>query len=151
MSGIRPGARTPKDAAPPPGPILRPPHVPLLARALGGYRSSDPYWSQVDTVEAFAPGLYLVVDAHGRIVWLGMAAGEQGVTGRIRKHLLEPWKLAHFHRVWVASAYDQISRPALEAAEGWAADALDLRTRMPYRTWPPSTDWLSLIGRQSVA
>ncbi|MFF8401732.1 hypothetical protein ACF06P_08875 [Streptomyces sp. NPDC015684] len=151
MSGILPGARTPQVAAPSPGPVLRPPHVPFLARALGGYSSSRPYWSQVDAVEAFSPGLYLVVDVQGRIVWLGMAAGDLGVTGRIRKHLVEPWKRAVFDRVWVAPAYDQISRLALEAAEGWAADALALRTRMPHRTWPPSTNWLSLVGRQRVA
>lgn len=146
-----PGARATQPAAPPPGPVLRPPYVPLLARALGGYSSSVPYWSLVDTVEAFSPGLYLVVDVQGRIVWLGMAAGDQGVTGRIRKHLDEPWKRAVFHRVWVAPAYDQISRPALEAAEGWAADALDLRSRMTHRIWPPSTNWGSLVGRQPVA
>ncbi|MEU6603507.1 hypothetical protein ABZ922_00205 [Streptomyces shenzhenensis] len=150
MSGILPETRTPQDAVPSPGPVLLPPHVPLLARALGGYSSSDPYWSQVDTVEAFSPGLYLVVDAKGRIVWLGMAGGDQGVTGRIRTHLVEPWKRAVFHRVWVAPAYDQISRSALEAAEGWAADALDLRSRMPHRTWPPSANWCALVGRQQV-
>lgn len=150
MSGPLPGARLAQDAAPPPGPVLRPVHVQLLARALAGYSSSAPYWSLVDTVEAFCPGLYLVADAHGRIVWLGMAAGDQGVLGRIRKHLGEPWKRAVFHRVWIASAYDQISRPALEAAEGWAADALDLRARMPHRTWPSSTHWQLLVGRQPV-
>lgn len=151
MSGILPGTRTPQDTASSPGPVLLPPHIPLLTRALGGYSSSTPYWSHVDTVEAYSPGLYLVVDARGRIVWLGMAAGSRGVTGRIRTHLAEPWKRAVFHRVWVAPAYDQISRPALEAAEGWAADALALRSRMPHRTWPPSTNWLPLVSRRQVA
>jgi len=146
-----PEARTPWDAAPLPGPVLRPQHVPLLARALGRYSSSEPYWSPIDAVETFSPGLYLVVDVQGRIVWLGMAAGDQGVTGRVRKHLTEPWKRSVFHRVWVAPAYDQISRPTLKAAEGWAADALALRSRMPHRDWPPSTNWLSLVGRQDVS
>ncbi|WP_280686342.1 hypothetical protein [Kitasatospora sp. MAA19] len=117
---------------------------------MGSYSSCDPYWSLVDTAEAFAPGLYLVVDAEGRIVWLGMAAGDQGVTGRINSHLAEPWKRAVFHRVWAAPAHDHISRPALEAAEGWAADALDLRTRMPHRTWPPSAAWPTLIGQHAA-
>ncbi|MGW8487430.1 hypothetical protein [Streptomyces sp. NPDC055886] len=148
MSAILPGTRASCPSAPPPGPFLLPAHVPLLARALGGLSSSAPYWSRVDSVEAFSPGIYLVVDAQGRIVWLGMGAGDRGVTGRIKKHLEEPWKMATFHRVWVAPAYDQISRAALKAAEGWAADALDLRTRMPFRTWPPSSNWRSLVGGQ---
>ncbi|MFE5894798.1 hypothetical protein ACFQ6E_38505 [Streptomyces sp. NPDC056462] len=80
-----------------------------------------------------------------------MAAGDQGVTGRIRKHLVEPWMSAVFHRVRVALAYEQTSPAALEAAEGRAADALAPRTRMPHHTLPPSTNWLSLVGRQRVA
>ncbi|WP_157852538.1 hypothetical protein [Kitasatospora sp. NRRL B-11411] len=101
----------------------------------------------MDTVEAFSPGLYLVVDARGRIVWLGSAAGRQGVTGRVRTHLIESWKREVFDRVWVAPAYDHITRAALESAEGWAADALNLRAQMPHRTWPPSTNWSSLIAQ----
>ncbi|MGH3323109.1 MAG: hypothetical protein ACRDOV_01585 [Streptomyces sp.] len=56
----------------------------------GGYTSSDPYWSQVDTVEAFSPGLYLVVDNQGRIVRLGRPAGDHGGAGRIRTHQPSP-------------------------------------------------------------
>ncbi|MYX12439.1 hypothetical protein GTY67_03205 [Streptomyces sp. SID8374] len=150
-SFLVPGARPAQGDAPPPGPLLRPVHIPLLARALGGYSSGELYWSLVDTVDAISPGVYLVTDPQGRIVWLGKAAGGRGVAGRIRKHLAESWKRAVFHRVWVAPACDQISRSALEAAEGWAADALAMRTRMPHRAWPLSTNWLSLIGLQSVA
>ncbi|MFF3089722.1 hypothetical protein ACFVRB_32475 [Streptomyces nojiriensis] len=142
MSGVIPGQRE----APKPGPLLQRAHVHLLVRALGSYSSGSPYWSRVNAVEAWSPGLYLVVDSSGRIVWLGMAAGDQGVTGRIKTHLSEPWKRATFDRVWIAAAHDGISRRALEAAEGWAADALDLRAQMPDRTWPPSTDWHALIA-----
>ncbi|MFE6174732.1 hypothetical protein [Streptomyces sp. NPDC056464] len=50
-----------------------------------------------------------------------------------------------------AAGIPQIDPAALEAAEGWAADALAPRTRMPHHTLPPSTNWLSLVGRQRVA
>ncbi|EGE39499.1 hypothetical protein GTY83_00410 [Streptomyces sp. SID4928] len=149
MNASLPGLRTPEDALPPPGPLLQRVHIPLLARALGNYRVADPVWSRVDTVRAFFPGLYLVVDAQGRIVWLGMAAGFLGVTGRIMQHRTEPWKRRVFDRVFVAEAREEITRPALEAAEGWAADALNLRTWMPYRTWPASTNWGALVSSRS--
>ncbi|MCI3246451.1 MULTISPECIES: hypothetical protein [Streptomyces] len=149
MSASLPGPRTPEDAPPLPGPVLQRVHIPLLARALGSYSAADPVWFRVDTVRAFFPGLYLVVDAQGRIVWLGMAAGFLGVTGRIVQHRTEPWKRRVFDRVFVAEAREEITRPALEAAEGWAADALNLRTWMPYRTWPASTNWGALVSSRS--
>jgi hypothetical protein len=89
----------------------------------------------------------LVTDERGRIVWLGMAAGELGVAGRIRMHLRERWKQIAFDRVWIAPAEDRITRKALEAAEGWAADAIDLRTRMPGHRWPSAAAWPELIGQ----
>ena len=151
MSGIVPSARAPYADVSVPGPVLQRHHVPLLTHALGCYSSGEPFWSRVDSVQAYSPGLYLALDAKHRILWLGKASGAQGVTGRIRKHLTEPWKREAFHWIWVAPAYDQIPDPALKAAEGWAAEALDLRTKMPHRTWPSSAGWLPLVSRQRVA
>lgn len=105
-----------------------------------------PSGSGVGTVRAFFPGLYLVVDAQGRIIWLGMAVGFLGVTGRINQHRSEPWKRRVFDRVVVAKAREEITRPALKAAEGRAAEALNLRTWMPYRTWPASTNWGAFVS-----
>ncbi|MET9403341.1 hypothetical protein [Kitasatospora sp. NPDC002965] len=132
------------------GPLLQRVHVPMLARALGGFSVGTPFWSRADRVTAFFPGLYLVTDVRGRIVWLGKAAGALGVTGRIAQHRTEPWKRQVFDRVFVAEADDRITGPALEAAEGWAADALNLRSRMPHRTWPPSGAWPALVGGHTV-
>ncbi|TKA04906.1 hypothetical protein [Actinacidiphila oryziradicis] len=120
-----------------PGPLIRRSHIPLMRKALGHLaRPEEPLWFRIDAVDVTSPGLYLVVDAAGRIVWMGMAAGDEGIAGRITMHLREEWKRTTFDRVWTFPAWDSVSRQELAAAESWAADALDLRSQMPDRTWP---------------
>lgn len=92
-------------------------------------------------------GLYLVVDAGGRLRWLGKAHRDGGVGARLRAHLAHPERARVFAAVFVVEA-DPFSPPkAIEAAEGRAADVIGLRGRMGPRTWPVVTEaqWLALV------
>lgn len=92
-------------------------------------------------------GLYLVVDADGRLRWLGKAHRDDGVGARLRDHFRHPERARVFAGVFVVEA-DPFSPPkAIKAAEGWAADLIGLRGRMGPRTWPVVTEaeWLALV------
>lgn len=93
-------------------------------------------------------GLYLVVDADGRLRWLGKAHRDGGVGARLRDHLRHPERARVYAAVFVVEA-DPFSPPkAIEAAEGRAADVIGLRGRMGPRTWPVATQaqWLALVA-----
>jgi hypothetical protein len=92
-------------------------------------------------------GLYLVVDADGRLRWLGKAHRDGGVGARLRDHFRHPERSRVYAGVFVVEA-DPFSPPeAINAAEGWAADLIGLRGRMGPRTWPVVTQaqWLALV------
>lgn len=92
-------------------------------------------------------GLYLVVDADGRLRWLGKAHRDGGVSARLRDHFRHPERSRVYAGVFVAEA-DPFSAPqAIKAAEGWATDLIGLRGRMGPRTWPVVTQeqWLALV------
>ncbi|MEU9961252.1 hypothetical protein [Streptomyces sp. NPDC050982] len=92
-------------------------------------------------------GLYLAVDADGRLRWLGKAHRDGGVGARLRDHLRHPERERVYAGVFVAAA-DPFSPPlAIKAAEGRAADLIGLRGRMGPRTWPVFTpaQWLALV------
>lgn len=92
-------------------------------------------------------GLYLAVDAEGRLRWLGKAHRNGGVGARLRDHFRHPERERVYAGVFVVEA-DPFSPPlAIEAAEGRAADLIGLRGRMGPRTWPvvAQTQWLSLV------
>ncbi|MGY5074256.1 hypothetical protein [Streptomyces griseus] len=92
-------------------------------------------------------GLYLAVDADGRLRWLGKAHRGSGVSTRLRDHLRHPERARVFTAVYVIEADPFSPRRAIEAAEGRAADAIGLRGRMGPRTWPvvTQTQWLALV------
>ncbi|WP_406350888.1 hypothetical protein OHB56_40885 [Streptomyces sp. NBC_01635] len=97
-------------------------------------------------------GLYLVVDADGRLRWLGKAHRDGGVGARLRNHLGHQERARIFARVFVMAA-DPFSPPrAIEAAEGRAADLLGLRGRMGTRRWPTVTEaqWLALVTSRAA-
>ncbi|MGW0669913.1 hypothetical protein [Streptomyces sp. NPDC002746] len=92
-------------------------------------------------------GLYLAVDADGRLRWLGKAHRDGGIGARLRDHLRHPERARVFTGVFVVAA-DPFSPPqAIEAAEGRAADAMRLRGRMGTRRWPTvsQAQWLALV------
>lgn len=92
-------------------------------------------------------GLYLAVDADGRLRWLGKAHRDGGVGARLRDHFRHPERDRVFAGVFVVAA-DPFSPPqAIKAAEGRAADLIGLRGRMGPRTWPVVTpaQWLALV------
>ncbi|MGW4937329.1 hypothetical protein ACWEQH_30730 [Streptomyces sp. NPDC004166] len=92
-------------------------------------------------------GLYLAVDADGRLRWLGKAHRDGGVGARLRDHFRHPERSRVYTGVFVVEA-DPFSPPqAIEAAEGRAADLIGLRGRMGPRTWPVVTQeqWLARV------
>ncbi|MGW1878728.1 hypothetical protein [Streptomyces sp. NPDC001975] len=92
-------------------------------------------------------GLYLVIDADGRLRWLGKAHRDGGVGARLRDHFRHPERSRVYAGVFVVEA-DPFSAPqAIEAAEGWAANLIGLRGRMGPRTWPVVTQeqWLARV------
>jgi hypothetical protein len=92
-------------------------------------------------------GLYLAVDADGRLRWLGKAHRDGGVGARLRDHFQHPARARVFAGVFVVVA-DPFSPPqAIKAAEGRTADLIGLRGRMGPRTWPAVTEaqWLALV------
>lgn len=91
-------------------------------------------------------GLYLAVDNDERVRWLGKAHRAGGVGARLGEHLDRPERAAVFAAVYVAEADPYITREAIAAAEGYAADALQLRGRLGPRTWPPSDNWAVVVG-----
>ncbi|MFP1629766.1 hypothetical protein ACLB9X_32445 [Streptomyces sp. 5K101] len=97
-------------------------------------------------------GLYLAVDADGRLRWLGKAHRDGGVGARLRNHFRHPERARVFAGVFVVEA-DPFSPPkAIEAAEGRAADLIGLRSRMGTRRWPTVTEaqWLALVTSRPV-
>ncbi|WP_234363674.1 MULTISPECIES: hypothetical protein [unclassified Streptomyces] len=97
-------------------------------------------------------GLYLAVDADGRLRWLGKAHRDGGVGARLRDHFRHPERARVFAGVLVVAA-DPFSPPqAIKAAEGRTADLIGLRGRMGPRTWPVVTEaqWLALVTAQSA-
>ncbi|MFZ4248615.1 hypothetical protein ACOZDF_25460 [Streptomyces griseoincarnatus] len=97
-------------------------------------------------------GLYLAVDADGRLRWLGKAHRDGGIGARLRDHLKHPERARVFAGVFVVAA-DPFSPPqAIKAAEGRAADLIGLRGRMGPRTWPVVTQaqWLALVTSRPV-
>jgi hypothetical protein len=93
-------------------------------------------------------GLYLAVDADGRLRWLGKAHSDGGIGARLQDHLKHPERARVFMGVFVVAA-DPFSLPqAIKAAEGRAADLIGLRGRMGPRTWPVVTQaqWLALVA-----
>ncbi|MDG9728525.1 MULTISPECIES: hypothetical protein [unclassified Streptomyces] len=98
-------------------------------------------------------GLYLVVDADGRLRWLGKAHRGDGVGARLRDHFRHPERARVYAGVFVVEA-DPFSPPqAVEAAEGRAADLIGLRGRMGPRTWPVVTQeqWLALVASRPAS
>ncbi|MGW5284500.1 hypothetical protein ACWERI_34485 [Streptomyces collinus] len=92
-------------------------------------------------------GLYLAVDADGRLRWLGKAHRNGGVGARLRDHFRHPERARVFAGVFAVAA-DPFSPPkAIKAAEGRTADLVGLRGRMGPRTWPVVTEaqWLALV------
>lgn len=100
----------------------------------------------LDTLSNVLVGLYIAVDAHGRLRWLGKACRNGGVTQRLREHLSHPERERVFTHVYVAEADPECGTGALGCAEGMAADLLQLRGRLGPRTWPPATDWNHLVA-----
>ena len=101
----------------------------------------------VAVLDEVLAGLYLVVDAGGRLRWLGKAHRDGGVGDRLRDHFRHPERARVFAGVFVVTA-DPFSPPkAIEAAEGRAADLIGLRGRMGPRAWPVVTQaqWLALV------
>lgn len=95
-------------------------------------------------------GLYLVVDADGRLRWLGKAHRGGGVGARLRDHFRHPERARVYAGVFVVEADPFSPSKAIEAAEGRAADVMGLRGRMGPRTWPVVTQaqWLALVTAQ---
>ncbi|MER6354637.1 hypothetical protein ABT186_23165 [Streptomyces sp. NPDC001634] len=92
-------------------------------------------------------GLYLALDADGRLRWLGKAHRDGGIGGRLQDHFRHPERARVFAGVFAVAA-DPFSPPkAIKAAEGRAADLIGLRGRMGPRTWPAVTQaqWLALV------
>lgn len=134
--------------------------------ALGPLRCGDwpaPYSLQpphrketLAVLDEVLAGVYLAVDAEGRLRWLGKAHREGGIGARLRDHLRHLERARVFTGVFVVEA-DPFSPPqAIEAAEGRAADAIGLRSLMGTRRWPTVTQaqWLALVtsrpGRRVV-
>lgn len=93
-------------------------------------------------------GLYLAVDADGRLRWLGKAHRDGGVGARLRDHFRHPERSRVYAEVFVVEA-DPFSPPqAIKACEGRAADLIGLRGRMGPRTWPVAAEaqWLALVA-----
>lgn len=92
-------------------------------------------------------GLYLAVDAEGRLRWLGKAHRDRGVVDRLRDHFRHPERARVFAGVFLVAADPFSPRRAIEAAEGRTADLIGLRGRMGPRTWPVVTQeqWLALV------
>lgn len=91
-------------------------------------------------------GLYLAVDDGERVRWLGKAHRASGVGARIGEHLDRPERAAVFDAVYVAEADPYITRDAIAAAVGYAADILQLRGRLGPRIWPLSDNWAAVVG-----
>ncbi|GLW51918.1 hypothetical protein Stsp02_75780 [Streptomyces sp. NBRC 14336] len=107
----------------------------------------------VAALDEVLAGLYLVLDADGRLRWLGKAHRGGGVGARLRDHFQHPERARVFTGVFVVAA-DPFSPPrAIEAAEGRAADLIGLRGRMGPRTWPVVTEaqWLALVTSHPAA
>jgi hypothetical protein len=98
-------------------------------------------------------GLYLVVDVHYRLRWLGKAQRDRGVGDRLRDHFRHPERSRVYAGVLVVEADPFSPRSAIEAAEGCAADLIGLRGRMGPRTWPVVThgQWLTAVNSRNRA
>lgn len=105
------------------------------------------------TLDDVLTGLYLVVDAEGRLRWLGKAQRDRGVGGRLRSHFRHPERVRVYAGVWVVEADPFSRRAAIKAAEGCAADLIGLRGRMGPRTWPVVTheQWLTAVTSRDTA
>jgi len=92
-------------------------------------------------------GLYLAVDAEGRLRWLGKAHRGTGVKARLEDHFRHPERERVYAGVFVVEADPFSPAKAIEAAEGRAADLIGLRGRMGPRTWPVVTEarWLAQV------
>lgn len=92
-------------------------------------------------------GLYLAVDAEGRLRWLGKAHRDGGVRARLGDHFRHPERERVYAGVFVVEADPFSPVKAIEAAEGRAADLIGLRGRMGPRTWPVVTEaqWLAQV------
>ncbi|MGW1934179.1 hypothetical protein [Streptomyces sp. NPDC001919] len=120
--------------------------------ALGSWpvrRGLDPQHREetLAVLDEVLAGLYLAIDADGRLRWLGKAHRDGGVGARLRDHFRHPERARVFAGVFAVAA-DPFSPPkAIKAAEGRAADLIGLRGRLGPRTWPVVTQdhWLALV------
>ncbi|WP_329240467.1 hypothetical protein OG223_53785 [Streptomyces sp. NBC_01478] len=101
----------------------------------------------VAVLDEVLAGLYLAVDADGRLRWLGKAHRDGGVGARLRDHFRHPERARVYAGVFVVEADPFSPAKAVEAAEGRAADLIGLRGRMGPRTWPVVTQeqWLARV------
>ncbi|WP_327652056.1 hypothetical protein [Micromonospora aurantiaca] len=106
----------------------------------------DTWRTTLDELADVPSGLYLAVDDADRVRWLGKAHRAGGVGARLGEHLDRPERAAAFAAVYVAEADPYISGPAIAAAEGYAADGLQLRGRLGPRTWPSAHNWAVVVG-----
>ncbi|MFI9248138.1 hypothetical protein ACIGXF_37530 [Streptomyces sp. NPDC053086] len=123
------------------GPLVRG-DWPVLHSLEPGHRAQT-----LAVLDEVLAGLYLAVDADGRLRWLGKAHRDGGVGARLRNHFRHPERARVFAGVFVVAA-DPFSPPkAIEAAEGRAADLIGVRGRMGPRTWPVVTQdqWLAQV------
>lgn len=90
-------------------------------------------------------GLYVAVDADERLRWLGKAHRDTGVGARVREHLRHPERARTFAGIYVINADPWCCSDALAAAEGKAADLLQVRGILGPRTWPSAQNWLSRV------
>ncbi|MGY1583250.1 hypothetical protein [Streptomyces sp. MN13] len=101
----------------------------------------------LSVLDGVLAGLYLTVDAEGRLRWLGKAHRDGGVGARLRDHFRHAERTRVFAGVFVVEADPFSLSKAIEAAEGRAADVIGLRGRMGPRSWPVVTEaqWLALV------
>ncbi|MEV7325235.1 hypothetical protein [Streptomyces sp. NPDC093970] len=112
------------------------------------YSLGPRHWEETLAVlDDVLAGLYLVVDADGRLRWLGKAHRGGGVGARLRDHFRHPERARVFAGVFVVAGDPFSPQKAIEAAEGRAADLIGLRGHMGPRTWPVVTQdqWLALV------
>lgn len=99
-------------------------------------------------------GVYWIADEHGRLVYLGQARRNGGVSARLDEHANDLTKRDVFDRVWWVPLHDQTPAQVVNAVEGKLADLLGVRGKLRghagLRIWPPSALWATLVCSQEA-
>jgi hypothetical protein len=116
----------------------------LTARAMGPVAFNQRH--RIDVLV----GIYLIVDRHGRLVYLGQARRDGGVLARLDGHAVDSAKRDAFQRVWVVALHDRTDQATVSAIEGRMANDLGVRGRLSTgrgrRRWPSGAQWVELVA-----